>query len=175
VSLLNEIILEKGIASPGKILDQLRHRIIQSLKQDSDLSKHKDGMDISLLRIDKRNKTAIVSSAMNKVVHYSGGKLEILRGDKQPIGISYDAEIPFSEITLKLKEGDLLYLMTDGISDQFGGKTGKKFKFKRLMDLIETQINHMCQQQHKNIVRSFDEWRGDFEQLDDVCLIGVRF
>ncbi|MBC7864340.1 MAG: tetratricopeptide repeat protein, partial [Bacteroidia bacterium] len=130
VSLLNEIVNEKGIDNPAEILDLLRTRVITALKQEDLLNKNKDGMDISLLKINKEKNEITFSSAVNKILFWSAGELKIIRGDKQPIGLSAGKSIKFTNHVFPYKKGDLIYMMTDGFADQFGGTTGKKLKFK---------------------------------------------
>jgi serine phosphatase RsbU (regulator of sigma subunit) len=100
-------------------------------------------------------------------------ELEEIKGDKQPIG-KYATSFQFSNHTVELNSGDMVYLSSDGYADQFGGERGKKFKsvnFKKL--LFDIRANTM-QEQQKLLQDTFKKWKGDLEQLDDVCVIGFR-
>ncbi|HXC05271.1 MAG TPA: SpoIIE family protein phosphatase, partial [Bacteroidia bacterium] len=94
-------------------------------------------------------------------------------GDKQAIGKTMNPR-PFTTHSLELKRGDILYLFTDGFADQFGGPKGKKYKYKQLQDnLVACSVLPMASQKAK-LESSFDNWKGDLEQVDDVTLLGIR-
>lgn len=93
--------------------------------------------------------------------------------DKQPIGKSFDSEA-FTTHHIELEKGDTLYVFTDGYQDQFGGEKGKKFNVSRLKELILAIQHYSMQEQHQLLIDNFNNWRGDIEQIDDVCVIGVR-
>jgi len=166
---LNRSVREHGLTKPGEILDKSREIVIQEFdKSDEDV---RDGMDIALCSLDG-NKVEY-AGANNPLWLIRKGELIELKGDKQPIG-KYAKEEPFNTYELDLEAGDTLYIFSDGYADQFGGTKGKKLKtanFKRL--LVSIQDKPM-KEQKEFIDTSFEEWRGDLEQIDDVCVIGVR-
>ena len=106
---------------------------------------------------------------------WDDAKYELLevKADKQPIG-DFAMMQPFTSHELTLESGDQLYMMTDGYQDQFGGHKGKKFKSGRLKKLLIDLADKPFSEQHQSLERSFEEWRGELEQIDDVCIIGVR-
>ncbi|MBI3136666.1 MAG: tetratricopeptide repeat protein [Bacteroidetes bacterium] len=170
---LNRSVREYGLTDPAKILDKTREIVVHEFeKSDENV---RDGMDISLCALSLSSLTLAWAGANNPlwVVRKSTGALEELKGDKQPIGKFADAK-PFTGHQLQLEKGDTIYVFTDGFQDQFGGDKGKKFKASSLKELIlEVTALPMPEQLHK-IQHAFEDWRGSLEQVDDVCLIGVR-
>jgi serine phosphatase RsbU (regulator of sigma subunit) len=107
----------------------------------------------------------------------NNGEFTEIKGDKQPIG-KYASQDPFTTHTIALQKGDVIYLFTDGYQDQFGGENhktgGKKFKASNLRALLLSIQNKSMQEQHDILLQRFENWRGDLEQIDDVCIVGVR-
>jgi serine phosphatase RsbU (regulator of sigma subunit) len=133
----------------------------------------KDGMDISLLCIDKQNQKIFWSGANNPLWYIHDKELKEIKADKQPIGKS-DYPKPFTTHQIEYKADTTFYLFTDGIADQFGGPKGKKFKYKQFSDLL-LKNNNLSQKQQADIInKAFSDWKGDLEQVDDVCVIGIK-
>jgi serine phosphatase RsbU (regulator of sigma subunit) len=179
VSFLNEICTDEKAHSPAEILDNLRDRIVNELS--SPTHDVKDGMDISLVKLDLRSGEAEWAGANNPlwIIRMDQGipSFEELKGDKQPIGAHHQAK-PFLAHKLRLNPGDTCYLFTDGYADQFGGDkggAGKKFLYRRLKEMFLEMSHLPMQEQKKMLDKRFDEWRGRLEQVDDVCVIGFRY
>jgi len=134
VSLLNEIILNKGITQPDEILNRLRAQIIIALKQDPE-SKIKDGMDMTICVLDRSRKKLLYSGAENPLVHISEGNLNLVKADKMPVAI-HEIMDPFTLHEVDLKAGDTFYTFSDGYADQFGGPRQKKFMSKNFRNLL---------------------------------------
>jgi serine phosphatase RsbU (regulator of sigma subunit) len=173
-SLLNQIVAEQGIIQPSKILDELRERVMRSLKQSGADGETRDGMDICLCRLDLTSHTIVFAGANNSVYLVRNGELREYRGNKQPIGIHMAEMHPFSEQAFEVSKGDCLYAFSDGYADQFGGEKGKKFKYSRFEELILKEHKNSMSNQSEVYWNTFETWRGEFEQVDDVCVIGVR-
>jgi len=174
VSFLNEIILNKGIHQPDKILNALRDEVMGALKQEEETSDVKDGMDMCVCLLDTKNNSLQFAGANNPLWIYSKGELTEIKGDKMPVAI-HEAMKPFTNHWIDMKKGDTFYIHSDGFADQFGGENQKKFlskNFKRV--LAELQKKPMLEQ-GAELDRVFEEWRKDVEQIDDVTVIGVRF
>lgn len=174
---LNRAVKEFGITSPGKILDKVRELVIETFeKSEKDV---KDGMDIALVSISKDAANSVFqiefSGANNPLWIISGDGTEIkeLKGDPQPIG-KYAGAQPFQNASHVAKSGDIFYVFTDGYRDQFGGEKGKKFKSSNLQKLFISIRNESMSGQHQILESTFEQWKGNLEQLDDVCVIGVR-
>jgi serine phosphatase RsbU (regulator of sigma subunit) len=172
-SLLNEIIIEKGINDTDKILNEMRAQIIKSLSQEEE-GAQKDGMDISLCKLNMKKRTVEFSGAHNSLIHIRGEELETYRGDHQPVGLLLGDKKPFTKHKVKLKKDDMLYIYSDGYQDQFGGEKGKKYmaaKFKKQLLRISSKDE---KEQLKLLSKEFSTWIQDYEQIDDVCVMGVR-
>ena len=169
---LNRSVLEFGLLDTGSILDATRDLIVRSFADSGE--QVNDGMDIALCIIDTSSSKLSYSGANNNLFLIRNGELTTLKANRQPIG-RYDKPKPFKSHTISLEEKDSLYIFTDGYADQFGGEFGKKFMTKAFKDLLlEVQGNSMLQQ--KEILNSaFNKWKGKYDQIDDVCIMGLNF
>jgi serine phosphatase RsbU (regulator of sigma subunit) len=174
VSLLNEIINEHDLTEPALILSRLRKKVITALRQKGLSGEQQDGMDMTICVLDKQTLTLTYASANHTLYVIKKGVLEEHKGDKQPVGIFGKDLKPFKQYSLQLEKGDLIYTFTDGLADQFGGPKGKKFKYKQLKELILSVKDEPLSVQENIIYRSFANWKGQLEQVDDVCLIGIK-
>jgi serine phosphatase RsbU (regulator of sigma subunit) len=168
---LNRTIKEFKLTETGKILDKTRDLVIETFEKST--SGVKDGMDISLLCIDSKSKKIFWSGANNPLWYIQDNELKEIKADKQTIGKT-DYPKPFTTHQIEYRENTSFYLFTDGLADQFGGPNGKKFKYKQFSDLLIK--NHKLYQmlQADIINRAFLEWKGELEQVDDVCVIGIK-
>ena len=171
-SYLNEIASRDDFPSPAQILDELRIKFVKELAGDGET---KDGMDISMIRINYKTREIVWSGANNPlwIIRKGTTEIEEIKADKQPIGLTH-SPVLFTDHALKLTPGDSIYLFTDGFADQFGGPKGKKFKYKQLKDVLLSNNDLPHDQQKQKLEKVFSEWRGDLEQVDDVCVIGMR-
>jgi len=172
VSLLNEIIISNEIIRPDLILNELRDKIIEALKQDSG-SILKDGMDMTICLFDSQTKHLQFSGANNPLYLISDGALTQIKGDKMPVSI-HEVMDPFTLHQLELKEGDTFYTFSDGFADQFGGPKEKKFLAKNFRNLILDIQNLPMIEQGKRLDEVFADYRKEVEQVDDVVIVGVR-
>lgn len=171
---LNEIINEKGITQPNIILNELRDMIIKSLKQTGSGGQNKDGMDVSILSFDDKNNMVEFAGANNPLCLIRNGVATKINGDKQPIGYHDGKGSPFTNHRIETQKGDSLYIFSDGITDQFGGKDGKKFKYKQFQAFLLSIQDKPMLEQEKLILELFIAWKGKLEQTDDVLVIGVK-
>ncbi|MGZ4044170.1 MAG: tetratricopeptide repeat protein [Bacteroidia bacterium] len=170
---LNASVKEFGLTTPGQILDKTRELVLETFeKSDKDV---KDGMDISLVSIKHSDNSYTVnwSGANNPFWYFSGQSFNEIKPDKQPVG-KVDNPKPFTTHSIQLNKGDMLYLFTDGYADQFGGPKGKKFKYKALGDLLTANNSFSVREQESKLTSEFENWKGKLEQVDDVCLIGIK-
>lgn len=170
---LNRAVNEFGLRTTGTILDKTRELVLETFEKSGE--EIKDGMDISLCRINTSTNEVQWSGANNPLwyIAQNASELTEIKANKQPIGKT-DNPQPFTTHTLQLQQGDTLYLMTDGYPDQFGGEKGKKYKYKQLeQNLLANCALPMAEQ--KNILSTnFNNWKGDLEQVDDVTIIGIK-
>jgi PAS domain S-box-containing protein len=175
--LLNEIVLEKKILNPAKILDSLRESIEIALRQQE--TGNKDGMDISLCRFQKNNDNEtelLFSGAKNPIYLYipENQKLEIIKSNRMTIGgFSNKGHSQFDELKFTLKKDDFIYLLTDGIIDQPNSER-KRLGTKKLIDLIEQNVLLSFEEQKMIIQMAFEEYCQNQDQRDDVTLIGIK-
>ncbi|MBL4592806.1 MAG: tetratricopeptide repeat protein [Flavobacteriales bacterium] len=173
---LNRSIKEYGLTDPAEILDRTREIVIEEFSAsnvvlDDRLDYVKDGMDIALCAL-QGNKLKY-AGANNPLWIIRNGEVLITKANKQPIGHFRSSE-PFTSHSFELQEGDSIYIFSDGYVDQFGGERGKKFMAKALRKLLLSIQDKPMEEQRIAVDKAFESWRGDIEQVDDVCLIGVR-
>ncbi len=170
---LNRSVKEFGFRKTGQILDKTRELVMEAFNRSDE--EVKDGMDISLIRIYKEGTKikAEWSGANTPLWLIRGGELTEYRPDKQPIGNYIDAH-PFTTHSIELLKGDTLYLFTDGYQDQFGESSNKKFKSAQMRKMFLEIQDESMEDQKKVVNEAFAEWKGNFEQVDDICIIGVK-
>ncbi len=174
-NLLNKAVLEKNLILPGEILDSVNYYLTHSLHQSYNESSIKDGMDITLLTINKKTKEIYFAGANNPIYIISNGNLQVIKADKFPVGAFIEDNVKkFTNQKLNLQPDDIIYLFTDGFADQFGGPKGKKFKYKQLTELLIENHTKPLSQQSIILNQQFQSWKGNLEQVDDVCILGIK-
>ena len=170
---LNRSVLEFNLIEPGKILDKTRELVISTFNKSTE--NVKDGMDISLGCLNVKTNQLLWSGANNPLWIVPAESSEIIewKPDKQPIGTFAD-EKPFNTHSMVLEPKTTIYLFTDGYADQFGGENGKKFKYKQFKESILAIHNRPMEEQKEHLETTFESWKGELEQVDDVCVIGIR-
>jgi serine phosphatase RsbU (regulator of sigma subunit) len=200
ITLLNEIILKKGIYCPSEILDNLKENVVNSLHQTSDIGKSKDGIDLAICYIDFDKKRLEYAGAYNsiyivrelkaenndrgqsesiklneiKVDRYGSKVLYEIKADKNPIGISHKLNNKYNLRRFNLEAGDVIYLFTDGFADQFGGKKRLKFLYSRFKEMLSSVSSMPLDKQCEEINNQFNTWKGNEKQIDDILVIGIR-
>ena len=192
ISLLNEIVVDKGIVDAATILNLLREKIISTLDQKGG-SESKDGMDLALCVWDKktnqlefcgannpiwiiRHNDAIDSMDFKRILKGVNSNLSLIEigAQKMPIGYYHDAVSTFKSRKIQLKNGDVIVASTDGFADQFGGDQGKKLKSKPFKEILISMQETTIDNQSERLAQFFDDWKGEHDQLDDVCVIGIQ-
>ena len=174
ISRLNESIIEKNLIHPNDILDNMRKGIIASLNPEGSEEESKDGMDCVLCAYDFKNMTMEFAAANNPLWLVRDKQIIEYKADKMPVGKYHDETKPFTLQKVDLLKGDIIYTFTDGFADQFGGAKGKKFKYKQLGEFLLSNVDLPMEVQKQKLYDAFESWRGQLEQVDDVCIIGVR-
>jgi serine phosphatase RsbU (regulator of sigma subunit) len=173
-TLLNNIVNERKNYRPDIILNELRKSIITDLKQGED-SQNKDGMDVSLICINKETNVLQVACANNPIWIVKQDNLLIeIKADKQPIGYVSSNQKDFTLQSLELEKGDIVYQFTDGFADQFGGIKGKKFKYSQLKEIIIGLKSTSINEQGDVLKQVFTKWKDNVEQIDDVLISGIK-
>lgn len=200
ISFLNEIVRKKEITQANHVLNHLRKSIIEALQQKGVTGEQDDGMDISLCVINTENNILQFAGANNPLYIVKSEKLKVksevviandseeskldelstfnfqlneVKGDNMPISI-YSRMDDFTNHEIQLQKGDCLYLFSDGFADQFGGKKGKKFMYKRFKELLFENSQLPFSEQKLIIENTFDKWKGEYEQIDDVTVLGFK-
>ena len=181
---LKRSVNEFKLTTPGEILDRTRKIVVQEFEKSED--DVKDGMDIALCSLKLSEKSefsesyatlqyAGANNSLYIISKNTAGENELIeiKPDKQPIG-KVDAPTPFTTHSISLKKGDTIYVFTDGYADQFGGEKGKKMMYKPFKNLLLSIQDKNMSEQKKILEKHFKEWKGGLEQVDDVCILGVR-
>lgn len=193
-SMLQDVIQNKGVLTTSNILDELRKCVLESFKEVSERTS--EGMDMSLCSYNRNSRVLCFSGANQSlfIIRNGDNPLEDIRGkaytalaehddthlflfkaDRQPIGISHGPLQPFTTYTAKIQPGDRIFAFTDGFRDQFGGSNNKRLKSQRFRNLILSSQHLEMKEQRKQLLTSFHTWKGDEDQIDDMCVVGVQF
>ena len=196
ISFLNEIVNRIEKLQANLILNQLRELIIKSLHQRDFKSESKDGMDIALTIIEPENKTLQYAGAYNPLYLIRNKKYDLpsiekeqsrlhnidkceynlfeIKADRMPIGIYFKDNPSFNNYKIQLQKEDKIYLFSDGYADQFGGKLNRKYTYKNFKNLLLKNNRETMNQQHKILEQTHNKWKQDFNQLDDIIIIGIQ-
>jgi serine phosphatase RsbU (regulator of sigma subunit)/ligand-binding sensor domain-containing protein len=173
-TLLQDIITRKGITQPSAILSMLDKQIFSTLNQNLELGVSNDGMDMVVCEFDLRTRHFRFASAMRPILLIHSGETFYIKGNRASVGGESLTQKYFDDQEYYLKEGDTLYLFSDGFPDQFGGTDGKKMKIARLKKTIEDMAGKSMKEQEQVLSQYFSEWRGEYDQVDDVLLMGIK-
>ena len=174
ISLLNEIIQRREITKASDVLEELRKEIKSSLQQSTNFEDSKDGMDLALCIYDTQTHVLQFAGANNPMYLIRKGQLFEYKAVKNPVAI-YIREKPFETHYINLEPGDTVYLSSDGFYDQPGGPDGRKFMRKNFKQLLLKIWDLPMDEQKQIIEMTFEEWKNGYKQIDDVCVMGVRF
>lgn len=173
-NLFNKAIYEQQLVRTNEILTYVHSEIISSLNKKS-VDYGKDGMDVALCSINKQSNVLSYSGAYNPVYIFRDENLIEFKADKIIIGSRMDAQNnSFSIHEFGLQNDDMVYLFTDGFADQFGGPKGKKYKSKKMKALFAEIYKNSCKLQLQKIDQTFTDWKGELEQIDDICIMGIK-
>ena len=173
-TLLQDIVVRQRITKPSEILKMLDRQIFSTLNQNVELGVSNDGMDMVVCEINIKKRHIRFASAMRPVILVLDGEPLYIKGNRCSVGGESVIEKYYDDQEYYLNEGDTLYMFSDGLPDQFGGTDGKKLKIARLKKLIEDVANLPLSGQKEVISKFYDEWKGEYDQVDDILLIGVR-
>jgi serine phosphatase RsbU (regulator of sigma subunit) len=174
ISFLNEIV--NSLASPraSDILNELREQVIRALGQTGKKDEAREGMEMALCQVDFTHRIIQFSGASRPMYLIRRGELSVINGDRMPIGIYEEEQIPFSNKEIPFKENDLIYLFTDGYVDQIGGLQRKTFKSVRFKRLLKEICKRPLKEQMSILREEIDIWRGGQEQTDDILILGIK-
>ncbi|TNE55585.1 MAG: tetratricopeptide repeat protein [Bacteroidetes bacterium] len=169
---LNQAVRDFSLTDPGEILTKTRDLVVAEFEKSQE--EVRDGMDIALCSL--KGDTLRFAGAHNPlwIVRGETGELEEIKADKQPIG-KFEHATPYTTKSCTLQAGDIFYLFSDGFADQFGGAKGKKYKSANFKKLLQSIRDQKMPSQEQCIRETFEQWKGDHEQVDDICVMGVRY
>ncbi len=171
---LNQAVREQGRSRPSEVLKVLNKIAFDALHKDREEMMVRDGMDMALCNYDPQRMVLEYAGANSPLYLVRGQEVLRFTPDKRPIG-SFDLEgHAFTDHRIKLEQGDMVYIFSDGYADQFGGPRGKKFLYKRFRDLLLEVSRFPIEQQRSMLDEAFKGWRGAHEQVDDILVIGMR-
>lgn len=170
---LNAAVQQEMLKEPEEIMTFLSAYVQEALSRQGDVAYAKDGMDMSLCVLNKKTNQLKFCGANNMGVILRDNKTIRLKPAKRPVGY-YVEDIPFTREEVTLQKGDVIYLYTDGYPDQFGGEKGKKLKAVKFMEILAEVHSLPMQEQQQILYDRFHAWKGTHDQLDDVCVMGVR-
>lgn len=173
-TLLQDIVTRQRITKPSVVLKMLDNQIFTTLNQNIELGISNDGMDVIVCEVNIKTRHIRFASAMRPVILFLGGETLYVKGNRSSVGGESVIEKYFDDQEYFLSESDSVYMFSDGLPDQFGGPAGKKMKIARLRRLIEDVAGFPMREQEEVITKFFDEWKGEFDQVDDVLLIGIK-
>jgi CheY-like chemotaxis protein len=174
ITFLNEIINKDNKISAGDILNELRTHVISSLRQTGKSGETRDGMDISLCIINNKSKTLEYAGANNHLYMIRNNVFSEVKADRMPIGIHRRAKESFTNHVIDIQKDDVLYIFSDGYTDQFGGDDGRKFLPTNFKNLLFDIHQKPFAEQKQLLDNNFETWRGEHKQLDDILVIGFK-
>ncbi len=174
VNFLNEIVSEKKVENPAAVLNLLRKEIIKTLNPEGSLTEAKDGMDCSLCCFDLAHMKLHYANANNSFYIIRNGQLTVSQVNKMPVGAGHNSDQPFTGFEFELQKNDLVITLTDGYADQFGGPKGKKFKYKQIEHLLLAHAHLPMDSIRQKLDETIEAWKGKLEQVDDICIIGIK-
>ena len=173
---INEIVVnnQKELNS-GRILDQLRELIIESLKQTGRVDEAKDGMDMALCVLDTQTRQMQFSGAFNPMLVVRNGEITEYRADRMPIGIHDNVNVNFTTYDVQMEKDDIVYIFSDGYASQFGGKHGRKIMTSRFHKILLEISNLPLSEQGTVLNDKIEKWMGvDYDQVDDILVMGFK-
>ena len=169
---LQECVQDQDITEPAAVLDKTTE-LVEGAFEGGVAQNVKDGMDIGLCKINIREKKVEFAGAYNPLYLIRNGELSVSNGDRQPIG-AHEDRVPFTNHSIDVQEGDMLYVFSDGYIDQFGGPKGKRYMSKRFKALLTSMAEEKVAIQSELLQKEFTSWQGEEQQVDDILVIGVR-
>lgn len=172
-SMFKEVFINRKISNPSEILKALDEELEKSINKNQDAT-FNDGMDVSLIRLDKTTNELAFAGAFRSILITRENEITELKGSRYPIGFYSGIEKQFDTQLFQLQKNDGVYLFTDGFIDQFGGEKNKKLNKSNFKDLLRTINDMNMDEQEAFLEYSFNNWKQDNDQTDDVLVIGIK-
>ena len=172
-TLLNQIVHENNITKPSEILKNLHEGVMTALNQGSKEGYSGDGMDIAICNWNIEANTLEYAGAHNPLYHVRNGKITEIKGDRLFIGGPLSKSI-FKNHSVDLEKGDVIYLFSDGYADQRGGPEGKKFYYEPFKQVLLDIQGKSMEEQKTHLDQTISRWMGNYDQIDDILIMGVK-
>lgn len=174
-NILNQAVNEKRLTRPSDILTFLDAGVNNILRQSTQTTSVKDGMDLALCSLNSERTLLQYAGAYNALYIVQDNELKEIKADKFPIGVNLDGKADtYTNHEIIVKKGDCVYLFSDGYADQFGGPDEKKFKYVNFRKLLLSIHQKSMDEQRMLLDKAIEDWRGGLEQVDDILVMGVR-
>jgi len=174
ISELNKTIQIHKEVNPAEILKRVDHGVKIALHQNTDMQAN-DGMDIGLCVLEKKEKRILFSGAGRPCYFIQNDELNVIKGSRNHIGGAQEEEKSFEVHEIDVSNKTKIYLSSDGFADQFGGPKGKKYMRKQFREMLSSEHAKSMSDQRDSLNQSFQNWKGDLEQVDDVLVMGLEF
>ena len=171
---LRQIIRREGVSDPAKIISTLDVELSSLFNDNRTVGMTRDGMDIVLCKFNLKTMKGWSCNAGRPLVLVRNGDIIEMKKGASAIGYDVEVEKQFETIEFELEKGDNFYLFTDGYTDQFGGDNVKKFNRRRFRNMLCALESYNLKTQKEMLALSFEDWKGPHEQIDDVCVVGVK-
>lgn len=175
MNLLNSVVKENRTLDPGKILDEMDKKLVDILPRNPNENSLNDGMEITICALNEKTDQLAFACAGSRFLVYHEESFTMLKGDNKHIGDRPPPDfVNYSTHYTPFSSEHLLYLFTDGVQDQFGGKLDKKFSFRRVLTMLEKNAELPLPDQRKNIEKRLDGWIGTGDQTDDITILAIK-
>jgi len=171
---LNQIVNGDKHDNPAKILNELNRLSSDALNKSEEGESVRDGMDVAICSIDTKKNLLEYAGANNPLYLIRDGELTQTKADKHAIASFEDGQHEYTKHSVELQKGDVIYIFSDGYADQFGGLKGKKFMYRQFRETLLSIIELPMKEQRQILDDRIEEWKGNFEQVDDILVIGVK-
>jgi ligand-binding sensor domain-containing protein/serine phosphatase RsbU (regulator of sigma subunit) len=176
INLLNEIMERKVTTVPSEILETLRSQLTTSFKQKKGEERRQNGLDVALCSFDPSTYELSYAGAKNSLYLFRNNTFTEIKADKHTVGMFQEqANNKFTNHTLKIEKGDVIYLFTDGFADQKGGPLNKKYYYLPFQQLCIRIQDMSMEEQKQELEKVITDWKGNIEQIDDILIMGIRF
>ncbi len=173
-NLLKDAVNNTDLYAPAEIMDKLNEGVASTLHVGITEKQTKDGMDMTLCALDLKKLKLEFAAAFNPLYIIRDGELIQHKADKFPVGAFIGEKRKFTNNTIELKKGDMVYIFSDGYADQFGGPRGKKFMAGNFRNLLLDASKLPANEQRHKLNETIESWRGGLEQVDDILIIGIK-
>ncbi|MGV6861872.1 MAG: tetratricopeptide repeat protein [Putridiphycobacter sp.] len=174
IEMLNQVLGDPSVMQAGQALEEINKRICNNLNKAGSERQQRDGMDLSICIFNRSKNTVQYAGANRPLILIRNGEPELIKPNKYGVGGSLEENKKFTNHEFEVLKGDQFYMFSDGYPDQFGGPKNKKFMRKRFTNILVENAKESMQMQEKNLISEFNNWKGELEQIDDVCVVGVR-